>query len=109
MLAIGAMIDDKLVGLIAWSESETPPIWTSNILAVSEGYGSRGIATTLKTGLIEAGRTSGVRSIHSVVHRDNEDMVNLNKWLGCKIRLDPTDPTKNHLLCELDLQTPQGQ
>jgi ribosomal protein S18 acetylase RimI-like enzyme len=100
--AVGLLADQELVGLIAWSVGRSDPSsWQVFPLAVAEGRQGRGYGRLLKDHLVRVATAEGIRSIESLVHKDNVAMIKLNRSIGAVIVSDPTEASKQHVVCEI--------
>lgn len=96
--AIGAFIDDALVGIIAFDDSDRE-VWTVLVLAISRDHRRNGIARDLKLELLRIARRQHVLVLASIVHRANSAMNKLNEQLGAIIDVDEHDA--DYFLCTL--------
>jgi GNAT superfamily N-acetyltransferase len=97
--AVGAWIGDDLCGVAAWRyEGE---ICHSVVLAVRTGQRRQGIGSLLKDAVLSEARAAGAAVVVSVVHWDNEAMIELNARLGASIERIPADD--EYCLCVVAL------
>lgn len=81
--AVGAWVDDDLRGVAAWKVEGG--ICHSILLAVRTGQRRRGIGSLLKEAVLSEARAAGAVAVVSMVHWDNEAMIELNESLGANI------------------------
>ena len=100
--AIGAFVDDTLVGLIAFDDSDDD-VWSVLVLATSRDHRRKGVGRDLKLELLRVARREHVLVLASMVHRANQAMHELNQQLGAVTLADEHDP--DYLLCILTIAT----
>ena len=71
------------------------------VLAVALGHHRRGVGRLLKSEALRLLAASGYDLVTSVVHEDNEPMIQLNASLGAHFERDPANP--EYLLCVIDI------
>ena len=91
------------MAVLVWSENGEPHVWHAAFLAAATGYMGHGYAIRLKRELIELARIAGVNSIRSVIDFRNRDIRRLNESLGATFHADPTDPSRELLICEISV------
>jgi GNAT superfamily N-acetyltransferase len=102
--ALGALSGDRLMGVLIWApEVEDSRNWQCIVLGVRRGDQGRGIGRQLKEKLIELGRVEGIREINSLVHRENTDMLKLNRALDAVVVPDPDDSEGTNLICTIEV------
>lgn len=81
--AVGAWVDDDLRGIAAWKVEGS--ICHSVLLAVRTGQRRRGLGSLLKEAVLSEARAAGAAAVVSMVHWDNEAMVELNVRFSANI------------------------
>jgi hypothetical protein len=98
------LFDDtgRLRSLIAWTipNEET---WTVQVLATATGFQGPKYkyGTKLKGELLDRAWAAKCYAVVSIVHRDNDAMLAINKRFHANIELDPADPYKNTMICTI--------
>lgn len=88
--ALALVQGDRLAGIVTWMVRVGPPlIFEVGHLATDVQFRHRGVATALKSEVIERARLAGAAAAASEVHRDNDAMQSLNEKLGAVGRLQP--------------------
>jgi hypothetical protein len=90
----------RLLSLIAWTVPNQE-IWAVQALATATGFHGRQHGATLKGELLKRAWAQDCYAVTSLVHRDNEAMLAINKRFQAHIELDPTDPYRNTMLCTI--------
>jgi acetyltransferase len=70
-------------------------------ITVAARFGGVGLATTLMTALVQAGRRRGIREMSGFVLAENQPMLRLAQRLGFRITPDPDDGSVR--ICSLDV------
>ena len=100
--AAGICCDDELCGVVAWRlDDSSPPLCRSILLAVRTGHRRRGIGRRLKDHLLVQARVAGAAAVVSLVHWDNDPMIELNVQLGANVERLPGD--NDHCRCVIAL------
>ena len=76
----------------------------SILLVVRIGRWRRGYGRLLKQAVVDAARRAGARVVVSVVHFDNDPMIELNVAFGANVETIPGD--SDHLLCVIPIERP---
>lgn len=97
LAALGLWHDDRLCALVAWRTDDASQLYRVALLAVQNGYRRRGFGRRLKEEVLIAARQAGARAVVSVVHWDNEPMIELNVALGANV--ERIDGDSDHCLC----------
>ena len=84
-------VQDRICAVTAYVIDDDNGICHSELLAVKIGYMRHGFALQLKREVIARSRLRGVRAVISVVHFDNDPMIELNAKLGANIERIPGD------------------
>jgi GNAT superfamily N-acetyltransferase len=81
--AVGAWTGDDLCGVAAWRYEDE--ICHSAVLAVRTGRRRQGIGSLLKEAVLSEARAAGAALVVSLVHWDNQAMIELNASFGANI------------------------
>jgi GNAT superfamily N-acetyltransferase len=99
--AVGAWDGHELCGVAAWRIETSARLLRcrSILLAVRTGRRRMGYGRALKKAVVADARRAGASAVISLVHFDNDPMIELNVALGANVERIPGDP--DHLLCVL--------
>jgi ribosomal protein S18 acetylase RimI-like enzyme len=104
--AYGLWVGDQLAGVVAWRFKPEGQLCHSLVLAVDHRHQRRGYGRRLKEMEIAQARQAGARAVVSLVHWNNDPIINLNWGLGGTFSHPPGDPM--HLHCVIPLSLDQG-
>jgi len=84
--AVGLWHKGQLCGVAAWKlQDGPPPVCVCALVAVQEGFQRRGFGRRLKNEVVEQARAAGAVAVRSIVHWDNDPMIQLNVSLGASV------------------------
>lgn len=93
---------DALRAVAAWTEQGGPLVWRCNVVAVARGWHRHGYGLAMKQAVVDEARSRGCLLVTSLIHRDNDAMLELNKVkFKADCQLDPDDPLKNTMICTI--------
>ncbi len=78
-------------------------------VVVTDAWQKRGVAWRLMKALIECARRKGLRALHGVVLRSNQNMLRFVRGLGFVVREDPSDPDQVEAVLDLVATSTQGK
>lgn len=99
--AHGLWVGDQLTGVVAWRFEPEARLCHSILLAVDRRHQRRGYGRRLKEMELDWARRAGARAVVSIVHWNNDPIVNLNWGLGGSFSQPPGDAM--HLNCVIAL------
>jgi GNAT superfamily N-acetyltransferase len=102
LTALGLWRDGNLCAVAAWRLDVPSRICRVALLAVQSGNRRKGLGRRLKEEVLGRARQSGAIAVVSVVHWDNDPMIELNVQLGANI--EQIDDDTDHCLCVIPLQ-----
>lgn len=70
-------------------------------VVVTDAWQKRGVASRLMKALIECARRKGLRALHGIVLRSNQNMLRFVQGLGFVVREDPSDPDQVEAILDL--------
>jgi GNAT superfamily N-acetyltransferase len=97
LAALGLWDGAHLCAVIAWRIDEPARVCRVALLAVENGYRRNGFGRRLKEEVLGLARRAGAVAVASIVHWDNDPMIELNAALGANVERIDGDP--DHCLC----------
>jgi predicted N-acetyltransferase YhbS len=101
LIALGLWDGAQLCAVVAWRLDQPARICRVALLAVQNGQRRKGLGRRLKEEVVERARQSGALAVVSVVHWENDPMIELNAALGANVERIDGDP--DHCLCVIAL------